>query len=480
MNVLDLLQQCTLEKAPRKVSANKGGEYHSSCPGCGGEDRFHVWPEQNEGGGSYWCRQCEKAGDNIQFLIDFDGKSFKGACAALDRDPGEYRPEPMRPQQAKKPAGSNWAPRTYDAPADAWRDKAEKMVAWCHGQLLENKAQMDYLAGRGITYGTVVSARLGWNPKDMWRPRESWGLETILKDNGKKKRLWLPAGLVIPHLDDAGSADRIRIRRPAPENGPKYYVVPGSFAGPMILGDRGRDAWVIIESELDGLAVWKAAGDIVTVCALGSSSARPDTKTAEGLKSALCILDALDYDGAGAKEKKFWSEHFGAQMERWPVPKGKDPGDAYAAGVDLREWILAGLPPRWRVGRSRLESGPDFQAAGARENAAVVETAAADSAPGKSGPAETPGKTEKPEKADPGREKLPAGVVELAKAMKQTPVRLFVRWDRLAIEYPYNWASRNDDVLEKISELVYRDPEVFSFVNRLPAGRYTGKNLTNL
>lgn len=32
------------------------------------------------------------------------------------------------------------------------------------------------------------------------------------------------------------------------------------------------------------------------------------------------------------------------QARLWPVPEGKDPGDAFALGVDLQSWILAGSP----------------------------------------------------------------------------------------------------------------------------------------
>ena len=70
MNILDLAEAKGIQY---KRAGNKdGGEYQGPCPGCGGEDRFHIWPEQNEGDGSYWCRGCEAAGDVIQFLIDFN------------------------------------------------------------------------------------------------------------------------------------------------------------------------------------------------------------------------------------------------------------------------------------------------------------------------------------------------------------------------------------------------------------------------
>lgn len=465
MNVLDLLENYSLEYRPKRVSANKGGEYHSSCPGCGGEDRFHVWPEQKDNQGTYWCRQCEKAGDAIQFLIDFEGCTFPEACQRLGQDPGEKRIEPVRPAQPGK-TRSNWTPKTYQSPADLWREKAEKMVAWCHDQLMGNQEQIKYLADRGINQQTIQAARLGWNPKNQWRPRESWGLETIYKNNGQKKKLWLPMGLLIPHMDSHGRVCRIKIRRPAPRDPekPKYYVIPGSFMGSMILGNPDRKAWLIIEAELDALAIWQAAGDLVTVCSLGSSSTRPDAPTTEAMKKTLCILDALDYDAAGAKEEKFWSENFGEQRERWPVPQGKDPGEAYQAGVDLREWVLAGLPPRWKIGPSRLVRSSKYS----REGAEVRE----EKRPAKKVAAEPP--------PESGSEKLPDGVVELARLSAKAPVSIIVRWDRLTLDYSQKWKERNPEKFGRISDLIFQDMEVFRFINNLPAGRYKGRNLANV
>jgi hypothetical protein len=52
---------------------------------------------------------------------------------------------------------------------------------------------------------------------------------------------------------------------------------------------------------------------------------------------------ALDVDQAGAQAWQWWKTTF-PDCERWPVPKGKDPGEAFEAGVDIREWVVAGLP----------------------------------------------------------------------------------------------------------------------------------------
>ena len=70
IDILTLVQQRGIQ--PLLKSSREGGEYHGACPFCGdggkgpASDRFHIWPRQKEGG-TYWCRQCGKAGDLIRF-----------------------------------------------------------------------------------------------------------------------------------------------------------------------------------------------------------------------------------------------------------------------------------------------------------------------------------------------------------------------------------------------------------------------------
>lgn len=72
MNVLDLASKHIVF---RKVSYTQGGEWQGLRPGCGGEDRFHVWPEQNEGRGGYWCRAAES-----NALHAYDFRTFDTLC----------------------------------------------------------------------------------------------------------------------------------------------------------------------------------------------------------------------------------------------------------------------------------------------------------------------------------------------------------------------------------------------------------------
>lgn len=350
MNLLDIAQQNG--RTYKRVSTEKGGEYHGPCPaaGCGGTDRFHIWPNQGEHG-TFWCRGCGLAGDAIEYLMKIEGKSFPAACKELGRELPDQ--EDYQAPHFKRPASETFTPRETTAPADLWIQHATKLVEWAHQQLLETPGQLAWLAARGLDIEAVKRYRLGWNPgekgKDLYRVRESWGLDSVFKDDGTtKKKLWIPVGLVIPCFV-GDELHRIRIRRP--EGDLRYYLIPGSGTSPMILPPRpqgegwgeGR-AWTIVESELDALLIHHLAGDLTGAISQGNSTAKPDAASQALLQQSLAILVALDSDDAGMNAALWWKKQY-PQAERWPVPAGKDPGEAYKAGVDIREWIKEGLPP---------------------------------------------------------------------------------------------------------------------------------------
>jgi len=352
MNTYDLASKKVNLK---KVASTHGGEWAGPCPACGGNDRFRVWPNANQGKGSYWCRSCDKSGDNIQFLIEFEGMDFKAACEYLDIEFSTKHRMDRQPQAAnqKQP----FQPVQHQRPDQLWQEKAEKFIAWAQLELGKNPDVMQWLSDRGINQEAAAAARLGWNPgengKDIFRPRPAWGLPELKKENGKPRMLWIPQGLVIPYIID-GMIQRIRIRRP--EGEPRYYVVPGSSMSIMILGIERR-AFVIVESELDAISC-AAATDLAGAVALGTLQGKPDVAAYAVLKDAIQILNALDYGDKGggkiAAERAFewWLENFPDKCDRWPVPKGKDPGEAVQQGIDLKSWIEAGLVPALTLGKS--------------------------------------------------------------------------------------------------------------------------------
>jgi DNA primase len=335
MALLDLLNQDGI--SVKRISGTNGGEYAGPCPLCGGTDRFRLWPEQGDGG-KWWCRQCGKGGDAIQYLREHRGLGYREACLLLGQEPKSRKSFDWKPNRA------TWQPREITEPPGSWQVRAEVFVVQSERTLwsVAGSDALAWLHGRGLVDGMIQAHRLGWNAEPLWLNRQAWGLPQVLKDNGRPKKLWLPAGLVIPKItgEAADVIQRVRIRQP--EGEPRYYLVPGSETGPLVIpGEAG--ACVVVESELDAVLLSQEAGSLCTVIALGNAQARPDQATTELLQAAGVVLVALDSDQAGAKEAwTWWLQHF-PNAERWPVIHGKDPSEARQNGLDLLSWLTAGL-----------------------------------------------------------------------------------------------------------------------------------------
>ncbi len=330
MTIIDLIQSDNGNL--KRVATTSGGEYAGACPFCGGRDRFRVWPES----GRYWCRACGKSGDSINYLREHRGLSFQDACSLLGRDPG---------QRKHKPAAKTWTPKESKTPAELWQTKARAFLDGAINYLWTPNGEpvRQWLHNeKGLNDATIERARLGYNSADIYEPRVTWGLETAYNDNGKEKKQWLPAGLVIPSISN-GNIQRLRIRRDTPSDGKRYVVVSGSSPAPLING-KDKAAYVIVESELDALLLAQEAGDLCGTVALGTATAKPDNETDKLLQDTPVILISLDTDEAGIKASwNFWPETYGAKVKRWPTIQGKDASDAKVNGLDLRTWIVAGM-----------------------------------------------------------------------------------------------------------------------------------------
>ncbi len=244
----------------------------------------------------------------------------------------------------------------------------------------------------GITAETAHKCRIGWNQQDKYPTRSAWGLPEEIGPNGKERKIWLPMGLVLPFFV-AGQAVKIKIRRPHPESGPealrdkKYWEVsPGGAQGLYFVYGRPEwTVWVIIETERDAAMVWQHTHPLrIGVMGTGSASARPDAAATAILSRASLILLALDSDQAGAWARGWWEEHFPASR-RWPAPPsaGKDPGEAIGHGLDIRAWVLAGIPSHVR---REMERRRDLPAAAPNGAPATQNVAAADPAPAAAAP----------------------------------------------------------------------------------------------
>jgi len=335
----------------RRVAATRGGEFAGPCPFCQGVDRFRVWPEHK--GGRWWCRQCGRSGDLIQYLRDVRGMGFKEACQYVGRD---IEPSTItlsdRRLSDRKPRPT-WQPQETAQPNSLWQKRAKRLVEeserWLWHPLTQARKMVTWLKEqRGLSEETIWAHRLGFIPADRWEGHEPWGIAAIPRTNGGPKKVWIPRGLMIP-LCHENQVLRIRIRRPRSAGDPRYYLMRGSDTRAMILGLE-REIHLVVESELDAILLCQEAGNRVRVVAMGNAQARPDKEATLILKTSKLILLALDTDEAGAKEACLWWQQTFPQAVRWPPVEGKDPGEMWAAGMDLQVWVEAGIKMYSRAG----------------------------------------------------------------------------------------------------------------------------------
>ena len=108
-----------------KVAGTHGGEWACPCPACGGKDRFRFWPAQGEGG-TWYCRQCDKGGDSIQFLREFEGLSYTEACRRLGVERAAA-PTSIMPRADKEERPWEPSPTPAD-PGPVWQEHAAKLL----------------------------------------------------------------------------------------------------------------------------------------------------------------------------------------------------------------------------------------------------------------------------------------------------------------------------------------------------------------
>lgn len=330
MSLLSIIEETG--HAYQKKASTGGGEHKGPCPWCGGDDRFSIHPNQDR----YVCRNCKRFGDSIQFYRDFHNMSYQEACAALGQTPQNFKKTFLSEKTI-------WAPRATTVPNETWQKKGEA-IAFSAFKFLMSAAghpHREYLHGRGINIDTIKAARLGFVDTAMTFDPTTWGLA---KTN---KNIWIPRGIIIPYFHQKNGLLRLRIRQDQPISNDRYILVAGSsteyFSYPT---DSTHDQPVYVtEAEIDGWLCWQEFGDRANIKSIGNSSSRPDKETHQALVDTDIILLGLDNDPAGQKESGWWKAQY-SNTQTCTVPKGKDPGEAFEHGVDLRQWFAGQLQAR--------------------------------------------------------------------------------------------------------------------------------------
>lgn len=343
LSLLDLVeQQVSLKRAA-------AGELAGPCPGCGGEDRFRVWPEK----GRYYCRGCDAKGDDIQFCRDFLNLSYSEACQVVGKDHqlnererreiSRFFPLPNKSKQKVNPVSERVLPNRAH-----WERESNRFIEYANAQLLNRPDLLDWLqADRGLSRATVERWKLGYNPTDQRLQADLWGFAP------EDKPVFISAGIVIPYLLPGGSIAGINVRRFKPTDSvpgqlkteqrpdPPYLRVRGTQSKPWILTDGQADTeglpTLLVESELDALLLWQELGTVAVPVALLTAGAKPGPLP--GRKGPL--LWALDRDEAGRKGFAAWATLLPGQVYKAPPIRGKDVTEMHLAGVKLSVWFKA-------------------------------------------------------------------------------------------------------------------------------------------
>jgi DNA polymerase I len=310
------------------------GTYSSPCPWCGGKDRFRCFPN-NGNGGNYFCQKCGKKGSVLRYLTEYRGMDYSAAIKLSGHVP-QQRNSSLRTRLLKM---DNDFKDPSDPPCNIWQQQASGLIQVAADNIWHknNVGHLDWLMKRGLTASTIRKYQIGFNCANIYPDRSVWGIDV---PNSSSNKMIVPAGIVIPHINN-GVIQKIKIRRFDPQAKNKYHLLAGSNSSVMVLGS--GICHIVVESELDGILLAQEAGDLVTVIVLGSANNRPDSAVMEQLVNSGLVLLALDNDKAGIESSYHWWIKTVPNAKRWAILKGKDPGESYQNGVNIRYWVKAGL-----------------------------------------------------------------------------------------------------------------------------------------
>lgn len=314
---------------------------------------FWYYPEKDVAA----CFSCGESGDLIDVFCAVNGLQrgdAGGFCAFMDAyAKGSGRAERQRPARATR----EWTARARVPAVGSWVEGATAWVDKCAGRLSD--ADLERLAGWGITPEAAAACRIGVQPEDRFIKFTAWGLPYAENSKGNERCIHLPAGLVFPVFGLDGTLQRVKVRLSAPKaDEPKYKAVVGGTSCYGIWGTPDLRVWMIVETERDAMML---RHDLelygIGTMAVGSAAVPPDAEAHAILQRAECVINALDNDAAGAAASWGFDPDSGRfvwnmtypHAVRWPVPTayGKDPADLVGK-ISVSDWALAGLPAHVR------------------------------------------------------------------------------------------------------------------------------------
>ena len=351
----------------------KGREFWACCPFHGEKTpSFSVSPTKQ----FYHCFGCQRNGNAVGFLMDYDHMEFVEAIETLAQSLGLEIPYEAGSAPPAKRDDLEPMYRTLEACADFYQK-----------QLRDSKTAIDYLKNRGISGETARDYAIGYAPPG-WNNLEGdkqalvdTGM-VILKDDGKNYDRFRNR-LMFPIRNRRGRYIAFGGRVINPEDEPKYLNSPESR-----LFHKGEEIYGLYElkkavSTIDRIYVTEGYMDVVALAEHGVRTAVATLGTAINNRQIETLFRACKhlvfcFDGDEAGKKAAWrsleeclpSLKEGRLARFLFLPDGQDPDsyvqshgqDAFAnfaeSASTLTEYLFQGLLAQHNVktpeGRSQL------------------------------------------------------------------------------------------------------------------------------
>ena len=279
----------------------KGREYWACCPFHGEKSpSFSV----SSGKQFYHCFGCQKSGNAVGFLMDYDHMEFVEAIESLAQSLGIDVPYEQGSAPAKPAAG-----------LEAMYQTMEQSSQYFEAQLKQTPAAIDYLKNRGISGQTAKTFAIGYAPPG-WNNLS--GNEKLLVDTGMlvkkedgKQYDRFRHRLMFPIRDRRGRTIAFGGRVINPEDNPKYLNSPES---PLF--HKSDEIYGLYEmkkavTNIDRIYITEGYMDVVALAEHGVATAVATLGTAINNRQIeslfrVCRNLVFCFDGDAAGKKAAW------------------------------------------------------------------------------------------------------------------------------------------------------------------------------
>ncbi len=204
-----------------------GTNYKSLCPFHSEKTpSFTVNPVKQ----IFYCFGCQKGGDVIRFVMDYEGVDYITALKILSQKVGMVFPEQTNDRRSSNESGS-----AASLPKDTFYELHRKLSVWYQKQLRSSRGKeaLDYVSKRGLDDDTLTKFQVGFAP-NSWDDTMKWA-----KQNGISIDLLRTCGMITDRESEGKATktyDRFRNRLMFPIWNEQSSVI--AFSGRLISEDQ--------------------------------------------------------------------------------------------------------------------------------------------------------------------------------------------------------------------------------------------------